>query len=62
MWNLETGVQTWKAKNVPEDEYQLEVPMHDLCGAFDQPSKQPAGKAFYTGTAQGTVRLYDVKA
>lgn len=55
MWDMGVCTQTWRGKNLPNDDMDLEIPMSDVCGAV-------TSRNFYTGTDFGSIRLYDPKA
>lgn len=57
VWDMSVQKNVWTGKNLPNDYMDLEVPLDDFCGAFDQTNP----RYFLTGTSQGEIRLYDVK-
>ena len=57
IFNLEKSEFTWRSKNVPNDEFNLKVPIWDVDVAFSE--KNP--NLFYTATAYGEIRTYDKK-
>jgi len=53
LWNINDKKCIWKAKNVPNDDLNLPIPIHDMSCKFDlgNPNK------LYTSTAYGEIRL-----
>jgi hypothetical protein len=58
IYNLETNEFSWRAKNVPNDEFNLRVPIWDIDVAYSDKNNN----TFYTATAYGDLRIYDRKA
>lgn len=58
VYDIETKKCTWKSKNVPNDQDDLEVPLFDTDGSFLPNSD----RKFVTSHAHGKLRLYDLKA
>ena len=51
----------WSARNVPNDELDLAVPIYDTC--MDQClGADPMGRILAVSTAYGDIREYDVRA
>jgi hypothetical protein len=57
IFNLEKSQVSWKAKNLPNDELDLVVPMWDT----DVVTSQKNNLLIYTSTAFGEIRTYDRK-
>jgi ribosome biogenesis protein NSA1 len=57
IFNLEKNQVSWKAKNLPNDELDLVVPMWDT----DVVTSQKNNLLIYTSTAFGEIRTYDRK-
>lgn len=57
VYDLEKTEFSWRAKNVPNDEFNLKVPIWDVDVA-----QRSSGNIFYTATAFGEIRVYDKKA
>jgi len=55
LWDTEKGCQIWKAKNLPNDELDLAIPIWDTDAAMKGPSQ------IATCTAYGELRAYDTK-
>lgn len=64
VWSVETGQATWRARNLPNDELDLQVPiwLTDLSTAQDSPKLLATGHGFVQQRLRGEVRLYDVAA
>ena len=58
VWDINTSKQTYQAKNVPNDELDLEVPIFDTGLTFTDNSKHVAAVC----TGSGAVRHYDFRA
>lgn len=52
----------WKAKNVPNDELDLTVPIYDTGMASLKDKSGIEGRVLAVSTAYGQVRLYDVRS
>lgn len=50
----------WMAKNVPNDELDLRVPIYDT--SLAQCASDPFGRVLAVSTAFGEIRTYDVRA
>lgn len=50
--------RVWKAKNLPDNDFDLEVPIYDTCAEYLPYSTNE----FVTTTAHGEIRLYDTRA
>ena len=57
IYNLDRNEITWKAKNLPNDELDLQVPIYDIDVAHSKSNPNQ----FYTATAFGEIRSYDRK-
>jgi ribosome biogenesis protein NSA1 len=57
IYDLEKGDFSWRAKNVPNDELDLKVPIFDTDVAYSKQSPN----LFYTATGYGEIRTYDRK-
>jgi ribosome biogenesis protein NSA1 len=64
IWSIETGQATWRARNLPNDELDLEVPiwLTDLSTVEAAPKLLATGHGFVQQRLRGEVRLYDVSA
>ena len=56
----ESTTPLWSAKNVPNDELDLQVPMYDT--SMVQCSSDPIGRVLAVSTAYGEIREYDIRA
>lgn len=58
LYDITTKQFSWKAKNLPNDELGLRIPMYDTnaCQSDNKPS------VVYVSTAYGDIRTYDIKA
>lgn len=57
IYDLDRNEITWKAKNLPNDELDLQVPIFDI----DLAHSKSNPNHFYTATAYGDIRAYDKK-
>jgi hypothetical protein len=57
IFNLEKNDFSWRAKNVPNDELNLRIPIYDVDVAFSASNNN----VFHTATAYGEIRTYDRK-
>jgi hypothetical protein len=57
IFDLEKRSITWKAKNLPNDELDLRVPIYDV----DIAQAKDNANVFYTATGHGEIRKYDRK-
>jgi len=57
IYNLETNEFTWRAKNLPNDEFDLKIPVWDVDVAFTKQNSE----IIYTATAYGDIRQYDIR-
>ncbi len=57
-YDLEKNEFSFRAKNVPTDEFNLKVPIWDIDVAYSKNNND----LFYTATAYGEIRMYDRKA
>lgn len=58
IYDIETQKCTWKGRNVPNDQDDLEIPTYDTSGEFLNGSK----RQFVISNGHGKLRLYDVNA
>jgi hypothetical protein len=57
IYSLDTNDVIWKAKNLPNDEFDLQIPIYDIDVAHSKSNPNQ----FYTATAFGEIRSYDRK-
>jgi len=59
VFDLEKQSEIWKAKNVPHDFLDMQVPIWDRDVTW---LNEPAGRTFIAVTAYHQIRLYDIRA
>ena len=57
IYSLDRNEITWKAKNLPNDEFDLQIPIYDI----DVANSKTNPYQFYTATGFGEIRTYDRK-
>jgi len=64
VWSLESGTAVWRARNLANDELDLEVPiwLTDLRVVEETPNVLVTGHGFVQQRLRGEVRLYDISA